>query len=227
MQNWTSVLINSAMSYLSVFVISKMLGKKQVAQLTVVDYVVGITMGNIAGQWCTDYKNPWTFYLIGMGVFMVLSLFINFLERKIPFKRILKGKQLELITDGKINFPNLKKSKLDVNDLLGLCREKNYFDLSEVSYAFLENNGALSVLPKKTSCPVQKGDVLKGMSEKNMPAKYLIIDGHINKTVLSQLGKDETWLKKCCDIKDKKDLKNIILAEYMGKDNILLHKKGA
>lgn len=225
MPNWLTIVVYSVFSYISIFIIAKMLGKKQVAQLTVVDYVVGITIGNIAGQWCTDYENPWYHYIIGMVVFLFLTLLINFLERKIPFKRLLKGKQIELVTNGKINYANLKKSKLDVNDLLGLCRAKSYFDLEEISYVYLENNGDISVLPKDRYRQTILEDIKTEFEPKTEPAIYLIIDGNVNKSALAVLNKDTAWLFNCCEIKSKHDLKNVILAEHIEGDQVKIHYK--
>lgn len=224
MADVVKIILNSVFSFVAIFVIAKLLGKKQVAQLTVVDYVVGITIGNIAGQWCIDYRTKWYLYLLSMLVFLIFTLFVNFLERKVPFKKLLKGKQLELMTDGKINYKNLKKSKLDINDILGLSRAKGYFDINQLSYIFLENNGELSVLPKSAFSNVLRGDVLNNCDKLSEPAKYVIIDGQINKTALQVLHKDKQWLKDKCKIKSKKDLKNIILAEYT-EGRVVVHFK--
>lgn len=225
MADWLIILLNSLFSFIAIFIIANMLGKKQVAQLTVVDYVVGITIGNIAGQWCIDTENPWYYYLIGMGIFFVLTIAIDFIERKVPFKKLLKGKQLELVTDGKINYKNLKKSKLDVNDLLGLCRAKNYFDLNQIAYVFFENNGEISILPKDNYKPLVSKDILGKSETQAKPTKYLIIDGHVNKTVLISLKKDKDWLYTVCKIRDSKDLKNIILVEYINDKKVVIHYK--
>lgn len=225
MSNWVIITINSVFSFVSIFIIANMLGKKQVAQLTVVDYVVGISIGNIAGQWATDFKNPWYFYLVAMGIFFLLTIAIDLLERKIPLKKILKGKQLELLTDGKINYKNLKKSKLDINDLLGLCRAKNYFDLDQISYIFFENNGEISILPKSDYRPLIHSDIHAHTTATAQPTKYLIIDGHINYSVLSVISRDKQWLYDVCHIHTRRDLKNIILAEYISPRKIILHKK--
>lgn len=209
------VLLNSIFSFVYIFIVAKILGKKQLSQLTVVDYVVGITIGNIAGQWCTDKENPWYVFVISIGVFLIFSLVIDFFERKAPFKDILKGKEIEIMSEGKINYKNLKKSNLDVNDLLGLCREKNYFDLNEISYIYFENNGNISILPKGNKRPTIAEDLVKLDIKKTSPASYLIIDGKIVKKALEDLHKDTNWLFKQCNISNSKDIKNIILAEYI------------
>lgn len=220
MPDAVQVLLNSIFSFIYLFVISKLLGKKQVAQLTVVDYVIGISIGSVASDWCTDADNPWYYYAIGMGVFFVLSSFVDILERKTPFlKDILKGKEIVVVENGEINYKNLKKSKLDVNDLLGLCREKGYFDLNSVGYVYFENNGAISVLPKGEERPSVAKDFKKLEIKKASPSTYLIVDGKICKDALKQLNKDFSWLCKKLSIKKKKQIKNILLLEYLAESN--------
>ena len=73
---------------------------------------------------------------------------IDFFERKTPLKKFLKGTKIKLVSNGIINYKNLKKSKLDINDMMGLCRTKGYFDLNDISYIYFETDGSISVLPK-------------------------------------------------------------------------------
>lgn len=119
------VLINSSVAFVYLFVISKILGKKQIAQLEFIDYTIGISLGSIAAEMATNTETPFYFFLIAMTIFLVLALLVAVVGRKNTFlKRILKGKPLTLIYDGKINYKSLKKSKIDVNDLLSMLREK-------------------------------------------------------------------------------------------------------
>ncbi len=226
MPDYFIVLLNSIFSFLYLFVIAKLLGKKQVAQLTVVDYVIGISIGSIGAQWCTDADNPWYFYAIGMGMFFALSLVFDFLERKLPFKKLLKGKAVEILSDGKFNYDNLKKSKLDVSDILGLCRTKNYFDLSSIAYIFLETNGDISILPTSKERPVKVSDLVElDLSTSNL-ATYLIIDGNVVSHSLEQLKKNEQWLFKKCNVKSNRQLNNILLAQYIKEtDSFVIHYK--
>ena len=226
MSETVQILLNSIFSFIYLFFIAKLLGKKQLSQLTVVDYVVGITVGNIAGQWCTDTEEPWYIYVVAIAIFLALSLITDFFERKAPFKNILKGKEIEIMSDGKINYRNLKKSKLDINDLLGLCREKNYFDLNEIAYIYFENNGSISILPKGNKRPAIANDFIKPNIKKATPSTYLIIDGKIVASSLEDLGKDKLWLFKKCNINNDKELNNIILAEYIEDTNsVCVHFK--
>lgn len=214
MADYFVVLLNSIYSFISLFVISKLLGKKQIAELSFTDYVVGITIGSIAAEWSTDTINPWYFYAISLGVFLILSFLITHYERTSLFlKSFLRGKPILIVKEGKINYKNLKKSKLDVNDLLGMCRNKGYFDLADVSFAIFETNGDLSILPIGS----QKPTVAQDLGIKSPPSKltkFVINDGIIDENYLKILNKNQEWLFKELKINSKKDLKNILVAFY-------------
>lgn len=215
MENALKVLLNSIYSFVSLFVIAKMLGKKQIAELDFTDYIVGITIGSIAAEWSTDLEDkPWFYYLIAVGVFFVLSFLITLLERTTPIlKSILRGKPIMLIEKGKINYKNLKKSKLDVNDLLGMCRAENYFDINDIEYGIFETSGEISILPTGEQKPI----VIKDMQINPSPAgmiSYIIIDGNIVKNALESINKTESWLMEKLKLKNKAELKNIILCGY-------------
>ena len=121
-----------------------MLGKKQVAQLEFIDYVVGISIGSIAAEMATELEKDFWVYLIAMGVFFLLHFFINFLGRKaVWMKKFFKGTPIIIIDNGQLNYKAMKKANLDVNDIIGLARAKNFFNLSDIAYAIFETNGEM------------------------------------------------------------------------------------
>ena len=134
MLNILYVVIFSSVACVYMFLISKLLGKKQIAQLEFIDYTMGISIGSIAAEMATDVsEKPWYFYIIAMTVFFAIATIINFLGRKgARLKHFFKGRPLMIIYQGKIQFDVLKKSKLDINEVMSLCREQGYFDLSDV-----------------------------------------------------------------------------------------------
>ena len=213
MSSVQKVLLNSALSVLSLFILSKLLGKKQIAQLDFNDYVIGISIGSIAAEWSTDAKTPMYHYLIGMGIFFLFSIIISFLERKTAIlKKIFKGKPIILIADGKIDYKMLVKSGLDINDVLGLARNKGYFDIQNISYAIFETNGEISFLPKNAERPTVLKDLDKTEQDSGLTG-YVILDGKIKKEALNIIKKDEDWVKK--QLKNDKIMqKNIILAVF-------------
>lgn len=221
------VLIDSAVAFVYLFVISKLLGKKQIAQLEFIDYAVGISLGSIAAEMATNTETPFYYFLIAMTIFFALAFAVAIVGRKCTFlKRVLKGKPATLIYDGKIDYKQLKKSNIDVNDLLSMLREKGYFDISDVAYAVFEPSGELSVMPTGAQKPLVMQDFDKEKIEKAELANVLIADGTVSHSGLSEIDKDEAWLFNRLRIGDKSDLDNIILAVYDDKtDSFNVHFK--
>ena len=219
MYDWLTVLLNAVYSFVALFVVAKLLGKKQIAELDFVDYAVGISIGSISAEWSTDLENPWYFYMIAIVVFFVLSLTITYLERTTPFiKKVLRGKPIIIIADGKIDYHNLKKSKLDVSDVISMCRNKSFFDISQVAYAIFETSGDLSILPKAEYLQPTIADV--GVTKpKSGLTKFAIIDGIVDDNFLLSVGKDRTWLFQKLNVQNKRDLKNILVALYDNKND--------
>jgi len=156
MNDILKVFLYASLSYLTLFVISKILGKKQIAELDFIDYVTGISIGSIAAEMATETVTPFYYYIIAMVVFLFFDFVVTILARKTNFlKRFLRGTPLILIDKGEINFKNLKRSKIDFYDLQGLARDKGFFDLSEIEYAIFETNGDLSILATDKSRQVK------------------------------------------------------------------------
>ena len=209
------VLIDSAVAFVYLFIISKVLGKKQIAQLEFIDYTVGISLGSIAAEMATNTETPFYFFLIAMTIFFALALLVAIVGRKNTFlKRLLKGKPATLIYDGKINYKELKKNNIDVNDLLSMLREKNYFDIADVAYAVFEPSGELSVLPVGAQKPLVMQDLDESKIEKASLTNIMIADGAVSYSGLKNINKDVDWLFNRLNIKSKDDLKKIILAVY-------------
>lgn len=212
------VLIFSIVAYLTLFIIAKLLGKKQIAQLSFIDYVVGITIGSIAAEMATDTVNPFYHYIIAMTIFLVFDFAVTLISRKgTLMKKLFCGRPLMIIENGKINYKELKKSKLTVDEVLGMARDKDYFDINQIAFGILETSGKLSILPKAE----EKPPVCKDLSITPPPPEltdYLIIDGVLRKDVMEQNGYSEEWIKRGLGINGDKDLKNILLASYDEKE---------
>lgn len=209
------IFINSVFAFVFLFIISKLLGKKQIAQLEFIDYAVGISLGSIAAEWSVEAEEPFYYYAISMAIFFALAYLTAVVGRKTPLlKRIFKGKPITLIYEGKISFKGLCKSHIDVNDLLAMLREKGYFDVADVAYAIFETSGKLSVLPKGDQRPVVVEDLGDEKVKQASLTNTLVIDGEISKSGLNELEKDVPWLLKRLKIENKKDLQDIILATY-------------
>ncbi len=214
MKEVSNVLYQSLIAFLVLFIVSKILGKKQVAQLEFSDYVVGISIGSIAAEMSTMNDRPFYHFIIAMVVFGGLDLSITLLARKAHFlKTIFKGRPLILISNGEIIYKNLVKSKLDIKELIALCRDKGYFNLEDIAFCIFENSGKISILPLSSARPTTAEDLNIPNEKVSLPTA-LVVDGKAVKKELKKLGKDEAWLYKKLEIKTKQQLKDIIIATF-------------
>ena len=218
------VLIYSVVGFAFLFVIAKVLGKKQIAQLDFMDYIIGISLGSIAADMAFDIERPMWYYLVGMAIFALLDLLCSVLGRKNNFfKRIFVGKPLILIENGRLNYRNLNRSKLSINEFMSLCREKGFFNLDDVAYCIFETSGKLSVLPKSGREAATAEDVGKASAAPAELSKDVVMDGKVVDACLAQLGRDKDWLlEKLGDV----NIKDIALAYYLSDtDRLVIHRK--
>ena len=207
------VVLTALLSAASLFVIAKIMGHKQVAQLDFFDYVSGITIGSIGAELATELEEPYK-PLIALAVYGSVSLSLNLLARKMPkTRKYINGTPTILMSGGRIYRQNLKKAKLDLSEFMLMCREQGYFDLEEISTAIFEHNGKLSILPKSTNRPLTPGDMKITVKEAHGGVE-LIMDGRIMGENLSRVGRDKNWLKKQLKAEGRASTDEIFLAIY-------------
>lgn len=223
------IVIRSIMAILVLYVVTRMLGKKQMSQLTIYDYVVGITIGSIAADSIISLNEHFINGIIAIMTFGFFALFISYLTIKnSDANKILNGKPTILMENGEFIFDNLRKAKIPVYKFVEQARLNGYYDLDLINYAILETNGLISFLPKEeyqnTNLKDFKSDV-RSKATKQTYCYSLIIDGEIQYDVLSDLGKDDEWLKK--ELKKSKinDISKILIATIDQKGKIKIFKE--
>ena len=217
------VILTALLSVAALFIITKIMGHKQVAQLDFFDYVSGITIGSIGAELATELEEPYK-PLIALCVWGVSSLVLNLLAHKIPkTRKYINGTPTILLNEGKLYRKNLKKAKLDLSEFLLLCREQGYFDLEEIQLAVFEHNGKLSILPKAAHRPLTPGDLKIPVNATHIGVE-LIMDGRIMGDNLGRIGKDERWLMSRLKLSGYERTQDIFLAIYrVGEDALTLY----
>lgn len=214
------VILTSLLSIAALFIITKLMGHKQVSQLDFFDYVNGITIGSIGAELATELEEPYK-PLIALAIYGGVSLVLTLLTHKFPkTRKYINGTPTILLNEGKLYRKNLKKAKLDLSEFLLLCREQGYFDLAEVQTAIFEHNGKLSILPKSSSRPVTPSD-LKITAKVTHIGTELIMDGRVMGENLKRIDKGEKWLKKQLTSQGYKDFGEIFLGIYRESDDTL------
>lgn len=219
------VIMRSLVSLVVLFLVTKMLGKKQVSQLSVFDYVIGISIGNFAAEMTTDLEIPYINGVVSVLIFGLVAYLVSYFTMKsIKLRRFFMGTPTMIIQNGKILIDNMRKVKLDINDLLEECRTEGYFDISQIEYALMEANGHISILPKGENLPVTIKDMNLKAPKQGLYAN-LIIDGKIMNENLKNVRKDEKWLRKELKVKGYKELDNILLATLDINEKLVVYEK--
>lgn len=220
------ILLNSTIAFFFLFIIAKIMGKKQIAQLDFIDYIIGISLGSIAASMAFDTQMPFYYYLIAMAVFAILEISMSLIGRKATFlKKIVVGSPIMLIDNGKLVYENIVKSKLSINEFLSLCRDKGYFNINDIAYCVFETSGKISVLPKSGFMPVVAKDIKITLPDSSLSSD-LILDGKVVKSALEKLNKSEDWLYEKLNIQDKASIEDVALATYdENKDEFIVHPK--
>jgi uncharacterized membrane protein YcaP (DUF421 family) len=187
-------MIKSVVAIAALFLLARILGKKQISQLTFFDYVVGISIGSVAASFASDPAIGYVHGLTSMAIFALFPLLLTAISLKsYPARKLLEGKPTILIQNGEIIVDNLRKVNLSVNDLLEECRLKNAFQVQEIEYAIFETSGKLSVLMKPAMQPLTPQDMNLPGAAKGI-CTNVIVDGTILDDNLSALGMDRVWL---------------------------------
>lgn len=216
------VILRSIISLIILFIMTRLLGKRQVSQLTLFDYVIGISIGNFASEMSINLEANMLNSAVAVIVFGLCAFVISYSTMKSIFLRnVITGFPTVLMQHGEFIYKNLKTSKFDINDFLQQSRSNGYFDLSEIEYAILEPNGKISFMPKNLNRPVTIKD-MKIKPEKQGLCANVIIDGNIMKAELKNINKNEKWLKEKLD---NNILSEILLATVDINNKLTIYKK--
>ncbi len=217
--------ILSLSSILVLFILSKLMGNKEISQLSMFDYTIGITIGSIAAEMATSFEDNFMEPLLAMIVSTLVAIFISFISAKIlPVRRIIEGKSVILYDNGKIFRGNFKKMNLDLNEFLMQCRVNGYFNLADLQTVILEANGKMSFLPKSIKRPATPEDLSIKPKIANIVIN-LILDGKILKENLKFINRDENWLMKEIKKQGFLHLEQIFLATYDNNNNLSIYKR--
>lgn len=220
-----TVFFASIGSIIALFILTKLMGNKEMSQMTLFDYINGITIGSIAAEMATSLENDFLKPLLAMVIYAVAVIFITFLTQKsLKIRRFIVGRSSILYDNNKIYAGNIKKGKIDLTDLLIQCRSKGYFDLSQIQTIILEPNGQMSILPKSNFRPVTPTD-LKLETELEKATINVVLDGKILDDNLKYSGNNKIWLQRQLKAQGIKRIKDVFLATCDYKNNLTVYKK--
>ncbi len=216
-----SVVLTSVLSILTLFLLTKLMGNKQVSQLSMFDYIIGISIGSIAAEFSTELENP-EHSLTAMLVYGISAYLVSVVTGKsIRLRKMIIGRPLILFHKGKLYRNNLKKARIDISDFLTHCRNQGYFNLSQVRTAIFEYNGSVSILPAEVNRPLTPQDMDLSPVQQEFLVN-VILDGNINEGNLKKTGRDKVWLKKQLKVQGFSDAREVYLGCVNMVDNKLV-----
>lgn len=212
-------------SLVILFLLTKLMGNREMSQLTMFDYIVSITIGSIAAEMSTSLENNFIEPVVAMLVYGFVTFFISYLTcRNLNIRRFFTGKAKILLDNGKLYRKNFKSAKLDLNEFLMECRINGYFNLSDIQTAILEPNGRVSFLPKTLKRPTTPEDLNISPSQENILIN-VILDGVILKENLEKTGNNLNWLENNLKKQGINDVKKVFLATCDNQNNLSVYIK--
>lgn len=225
MSDFLNICFRTILILIILFFITKMMGKKQISELNFFDYVVGITIGSIAADISLDIEKNMIAGIAALFIYGFISYIISFISIKsIWARRFIIGVPTVLVEKGKIIESGLKKSKIDVNDLLMVARENGYFNLDEIDYALMEVNGNISFLPKEKEKPVTKKDMKIKCNNEGLTVNA-IIDSKYMANNMKAINKDKEWLDHELKVNGYDNYDNILLATIDNNYKVTIYEK--
>lgn len=201
---WT-IIFRTVLFYFLVVIAYKIMGKREVGELGVFDFIISMLISQLIAICIENYKDPIWFVIVPTLILVLFQIVFAFLSLKSnKFRDILDGKESVIISNGKLNFSEMKKQKYNLNDLLLQLRDKGIRTIEEVDYAILETNGKLSVFQKQDD-------------NNNVFPLPLVLDGVIEENNLKFINKTRKWLNNELN-KKKINLDNIFYAFYKDDD---------
>ncbi|GGB58312.1 DUF421 domain-containing protein [Fictibacillus barbaricus] len=200
--------------FLALFILTKILGKTQISQITPFDFISSIFLGELVGNAMYDDETSVWVILYAILIWGSLIYIIEIVSQKFKgTRKFLEGAPTIVIRKGMIDRDMLKKSKLDINQLQNLVRQKGYFGLKEVEYAILETNGTLSVMPKyEYGSPNRQDMKIYSQEQPELPVT-LILDGELNHDNLSTAGLSKKKLMEELHKQGYSAIKEVVYAE--------------
>jgi len=217
-------IIRTVLIYFFIFLAIKIMGKRELAELHPFDLVVLLIISDMSSIAMENHGIPLLQSIIPIIILTVLEIGMSQLELNHPgLRRFISGNPSIIIKNGKINQKELQKLRMNLDDLTEELREQGYFQISDIDYAVMENDGKINVLPKSKAKPLTQEDI--GLNLPQEKASFILIEnGKIDEAELKRANKTRAWLKKEIKKQGKGNIENVFLAE-LGQDGLHIEKK--
>lgn len=209
------IISKTTLTFLTLLILTRILGKKQLSQLTFFNYITGVTIGSLAANTIINTGSNYFNEMINLIWWTLLTILVSLISLKCPKTRaLLDGEPTIVIKNGKIIEEALKSTKINLDDLSMLLRNKDVFSIKEVDFAILESDGKLSVLKKQG----------EQHTRLYIPTE-IITDGNLVKRNLKELNLDEKWIYKELKNQGIYSIKEVLYGEIQEDGSLYIDKK--
>lgn len=221
------VLLRTIILYVLVVIVMRLMGKRQIGELQPYEFVITIMISDLAALPMQDTRLPLLLGIIPIITLLFVKTLLTQLQLKSQFaRRVIEGEPCIMVCKGKVNFKALKKQQINLDELMEELRLAGHFDLNEIEYAILENNGQLSFLTSQPAPNNKPTEPSKAAKAPRLPVIY-VLDGRVNKNALTTAGKNKVWIEN--ELKKYKinNISNVLLAmtDTTGKFIYQLHEE--
>lgn len=193
------IILASLLSLTVLFLLTKIIGKRQVSQLSLFDYINGITIGSIAAEMAFDPDTEMWRHLTAMVIYTFAGvLFSKISEQSIKTREFIEGKPSVIFKGSEFDTAELRKNHLDISEVFAECRSQGYFDFSKIDLIIAEHNGKISILPKSSDRPLTPNDMSLYPEQEKL--SYIVVyEGEMMTGNLVKTGHNKQWLMKKAD----------------------------
>lgn len=220
------IILKPTIAFILLLICARILGKKQMSQMTFFNYVTGITIGSLAAEIIIfDDQSIWH-EVVGLIWWVLLTTLLALITLKSSKLRgIIDGQPSILVKNGVIQEKELKSTRINIEELSMMFREQGIFSIKDVDYAILEQNGQLSILKMQEQITVSRKDMSVPTSQpKYLPAE-IIIDGKIIHKNLTTYGLNMQWLENQLNEQGVNDIEDVFYAEIQADGSLYIAPK--
>ncbi|MGG4491176.1 DUF421 domain-containing protein [Metabacillus idriensis] len=220
--NMMYLTIELVVGFFFLFIIVMFVGKKIINQISPFTFIAAIVLGELLGNALYDDKIGVFSIVYSMTIWGGLLFLIEYLSQKsLTFRGVVEGKPSVLVKNGIVDREELRKNKMNINQLQSLLRQSETFSLREVAFCYLEANGSISILKKSKYQKTTQEDF--NMTSKAVSVPVTIIrDGEVLWDEVIDLGFNESWLKSQLHTHNITDYKDVFIAEWLEGDGLFI-----
>lgn len=216
----------SIATFATLLLLTRIMGKKQLSQLSYFHYITGITIGSLAGEISANSDTHFINGFIALFWWFLLTMLMSYILLKFKkARKILDDEPTIIIKEGKVLERSLKSLRLHIDDVMMLLREQSIFTIKDVDWAIMENNGQLSVLKKTDQLEATRQDVKAALIEPKYFPTDIISDGRLIRENLIELDLTEDWVMKKLRKKNIHDVKDVFYAQLQSDGSLFIDER--